>query len=196
MKQREESRQPALHPILRRLAGGDRRSIGRANQVVTAVLTRPELFDRVFEGITSRDPLVRMRAADAAEKVSAKRPELLAPCKKKILHIAARTEEQEIRWHMALMIPRLPLTPRERGIAVDILFDYLRDKSSIVKSWAMQALADLAARDEDLKPMIRPLVEELTAVGTPAMRARCRRILQRWDPRPVKSSRARAVRNS
>jgi hypothetical protein len=42
----------------------------------------------------------------------------------------------------------------------------------------MQALADLAATDPRLKSQIKPLLEELTQIGTPAMRARGRKILR------------------
>jgi hypothetical protein len=120
-----------------------------------------------------------MRAADAIEKVTTHRPTLLQPFKKTFLAIASRTTQQEVRWHAAPIIPRLDLTPAERAAALDILFDYLRDKSSIVKTFAMQALADLAATDPQLKSKIFPLLEELTQIGTPAMRARGRKILRK-----------------
>lgn len=79
-------------------------------------------------------------------------------------------------------MPRLDLTGKERGVALDILFDYLRDKSSIVKTWAMQAIWNLADRDVKLKAQIIPLIEELTQVGSAAMRARGRKILQQQKP--------------
>ena len=46
----------------------------------------------------------------------------------------------------------------------------------------MQALADLAAADPKAKSQIRPLAEELTQIGTPAMRARGRKILRKLRP--------------
>jgi hypothetical protein len=178
---RKNIRKPAKHAILKPLEGGDRRSIGRANAVVAVVEARPKLFRLLVNAMSCDDRLVRMRAADAAEKISAGRPELLAEHKQELLRIAGSSQEQEIRWHMAAMIPRLPLAKREHALAQDILFDYLRDKSSIVKTFAMQGLADLAAGDAAFTKQLRPLVEELTAMGTPAMRARGRQILKRWD---------------
>jgi hypothetical protein len=167
-----------MHPILKKLSGGDRRSIGRSNEVVAEVLTRPALLRHVFEGLAGDDPVLRMRAADALEKITAQRPELLQPFKTRLLAVAGESDQQEVRWHLALMIPRLKLTRRERAVAVDIVFDYLRDRSSIVKTFAMQALADLASQDASLRAQILPLLEELTAIGTPAMRARGRKLLQ------------------
>jgi hypothetical protein len=168
-----------MHPILKKLSGGTRRSIGKANQVAAEVLAHPNLFAHLVAALASDDELLRMRAGDAIEKISAQRPDLLHPFKKKLLTIANRTRQQEVRWHAAQIIPRLNLTPAERAAAIEILFDYLRDKSSIVKTFAMQALADLAASDPKLKSQIRPLLEELTQIGTPAMRARGRKLLRK-----------------
>jgi HEAT repeat protein len=164
-----------------------RRSIGRSNEVVAEVLARPGHFRHVFAGLSSDDLIVRMRAADAVEKITAQRPEFLQPFKKKLLAVAGSTDQQEVRWHAALMIPRLKLTPKERAAAVDILFDYLRDRSSIVKTWAMQGLSDLAGNDSSLRAKILPLLEELTEIGTPAMRARGRKILQHLNRQRAKA---------
>jgi len=167
-----------MHPLLKKLSGGNRRSIGRANEVAAHVLAHPANFPNLMKGLAADDPVVRMRSADVIEKVTARRPELLHPYKRKLLAIAASTDQQEVRWHAALIMPRLKLTAKERHVALDILFDYLRDKSSIVKTWAMQAVWDLASADASLKAQIIPLIQELTEVGTPAMRARGRKILQ------------------
>ena len=60
-----------MRPILKKLAGGDRRSIGRSNEIVAEVLRHPSRLSHLFEGLANDDPLVRMRAADAIEKISA-----------------------------------------------------------------------------------------------------------------------------
>jgi hypothetical protein len=167
-----------MHAILRKLSGGTRRSLGRTDEIVAEVLKNRRLFPHLVAALDSEDEVVRMRAADAIEKITAERPELLRPFKKKFLAIANRTQQQEVRWHAAQILPRLKLTSSERAAVVEILFDYLRDRSSIVKTFAMQALADLAAMDPQLQSKIRPLLEELTQIGTPAMRARGRKLLK------------------
>jgi uncharacterized protein YigA (DUF484 family) len=63
---------------------------------------------------------------------------------------------------MAQLVPRLRLRSSEAAAVVEILVAYLRDKSSMVKIFAMQALADLASNDQKLKSQIRTLLEELT----------------------------------
>jgi len=180
-----------MHPLLKKLSGGDRRSIGRSNEVAAQVLAHPAYFYHLIKGLAAADPVLRMRTADAIEKITAQRPDLLYPHKRKLLAVAGSTNQQEIRWHAALIIPRLKLTTKERAVALDILFDYLRDKSSIVKTFAMQAIWDLAAADAKLKSQITPLIEELTQIGTPAMRARGRKILQ--QQKPASSRRVRVL---
>ena len=75
-------------PVL--LKGSDRRSIGRSNDVVKLVLRAPKRFDELIQCLWSDDPIVLMRAADAAEKVSALHPEQLEPYKMEPLGPADR----------------------------------------------------------------------------------------------------------
>jgi len=129
--------------ILALLEGGDRRSIGRSDQVATIVSKNQALFPELIKGWWSEDPLVRMRAADATEKVAREIPDLLRPYKKELLGLMAEAKEPELRWHLAVMVPRLPLNSKERQLATSVLSSYLEDRSSIVKTFALQGLADL-----------------------------------------------------
>lgn len=74
--------------LLEMLRGGDRRSIGRSDQVAGMVSVDLRLFSRLMEGLWSQDELVRMRAADAAEKVTRDHRELLRPYKREIGGVA------------------------------------------------------------------------------------------------------------
>lgn len=96
--------------ILRMLKGGDRRSIGKSNEVVAMVLKEPELFDALFSGLLADDPVIRMRSADAAEKSTAVHPECLEPYKTTLLEVLAEVEQAEVCWHVAPMLARLPLS--------------------------------------------------------------------------------------
>jgi hypothetical protein len=164
--------------IVDQLAGGDRRSLGRANIVVKEILRDPKLFSVVFEAVLQDDPVVRMRAADAIETVTVSRPGLLQAHKRKLLGKVAAQKQQEVRWHVALMLLRSRFTPKERNQAVAILFDYLEDKSSIVKTFAMQSLADFARQDRRLSARVVPILMHLTDNGTPAIRSHGRKLLK------------------
>jgi hypothetical protein len=160
------------------LQGGDRRSIGKANQIAILVLSEPKRFAELIQCLWDEDPIVRMRAADAAEKITVTRPKLLNPHKQELLGLLAEAEQIELRWHLALMVPRLSLTSPERQRAAASLQRYLEDRSSVVKTFALQGLADLARRDTSLRELAKQTVEESLRTGTAAMKARARKLLK------------------
>lgn len=164
--------------LLIQLQGGDRRSTGRANEVASLVLKHSKGFHELIKCLWDDDPVVRMRAADAAEKVSAKQPRLLDRHKPELLGLLAETEQIELRWHLALMVPRLRLSATERQRAAAALQRYLDDRSSIVKTFALQGLADLARNDLALQGKVKQLLEVALQSGTPAMKARARKLLK------------------
>ncbi|UCG66210.1 MAG: hypothetical protein JSW12_04030 [Deltaproteobacteria bacterium] len=168
-----------MNNVLKKLKGGDRRSIGRVNEVVADVLNEPSLFGTLFSGLFTNDPVIRMRSADAIEKITAQNPDYLQPYKKRLLEQVAKIEQQEVRWHVAQMVPRLELSRQERASIVEILLGYLTDKSSIVKTFSIQALVDLADNDTDLRRRVIPLLDELMRTGSPAMKTRGRKLLER-----------------
>jgi len=128
--------------------------------------------------MTHDSPVIRMRCADAAEKVTAHTPQFLRPYKTRLIRLAATARQQEVRWHLAQPLSRLQLNRQQRLHVVAILGNYLTDKSSIVKTFAMQALADVAAGDAQLWPGVRAIIARLTRSGTPAMRSRGRTLLR------------------
>jgi len=171
----------ARRSILTLLEGGDRRTIGRSNEVAAMVSENPRLFPRLIAGMWSEDRLVRMRAADATEKVTRENRELLRPYKKELLGLMAEAQEQELRWHLAVMIPRLPLAARERQLAATLLNRYLEDRSSIVKTLALQGLVDLAQAGPGIRAEVLETLREAARNGTAAMKARSRKLLLRLE---------------
>jgi len=100
-------------PLLALLTGGDCRSIGRADEVAAAVLQSPKLFPQLMTGLWSTDSLVKMRAADAVEKISREKPELLRPYKKELLGLLHETAMKqrgrpraELRCHRSRIFSR------------------------------------------------------------------------------------------
>jgi hypothetical protein len=166
-----------MHPLLRLLIGGDRRSIGASNRVATMATGRPELIGILVAGIESADAVLRMRCADALEKATARAPELLSPYKAKILRDLSKIDQKEVRWHVIPMLTRLSLSKSETAAVMDMLLHYTNDPSSIVKTMAMQALVDLALRNPHLLADVKRHIEELSIIGTPAMKARGKKLL-------------------
>jgi hypothetical protein len=118
-----------------------------------------------------------MRAADATEKVTRSRPELLAPHTQTVLDRVALLPEPEIRWHVAELLPRLPLTSGQRMRAIGLLQEFLENSSRIVQACALQALVELTEADATARKAVLPLVRRLARHGSPAVRARARRLM-------------------
>lgn len=171
----------AMAEFLKQLAGGDRRSIGNANDLVRQVVAVPSSFADVIAGLSHDDPVVRMRCADVAEKVSKDHPDWLQPHKRAILSIVRLATDKEIRWHMAQMLPRLKLTAKERLRGIDAMLHYLKDESKIVQTSALQALADFANGDPALRKQLLPMLAEASQTGSAAVRARARILLKRFE---------------
>jgi hypothetical protein len=167
--------------LLAKLTGGDRRTICQSYEVAAMVSKNPRLFASLMAGLWSGDALVRMRAADAAEKVTRTKHKLLQRYKKELLGLMADTNQQELRWHLAAMIPRLALNANERQAAASLLQTYLEDRSSIVKTYALQGLAELSENEESMRPGVMELLREATRSGTAAMKARSRKLLARME---------------
>ena len=181
--------------ILSLLKGGDRRSIGRSDEVVAIVSKNQSLFPERMEGWWSLDPVVRMRSADATEKVSRKKTELLLPYKKEFLGLMAEAKQPELRWHLAAIVPRLSLSSKERQRAAFLLSRYLGDHSSIVKTFALQGLAELTLDEPSIRSEVMEILREATRTGTPAMKARSRKLLLHFDATGTPNATAQRVGN-
>jgi len=180
-----------MQPILSKLDGGDRRSIGRSNEVVAQVLADPGLFDAVFCGLLTDKPLLRMRSADAIEKITALHPEYLRPYKTRLIEQVARIDQKEVRWHVAQMLSRVEWNKADRPRVLGVILEYLNDRSSLVRTFAMQAFADLARQAPELRPTALLHLQELTAIGTPAMQARGRKLLAEMQGLSKRAARPR-----
>ena len=165
------------------LSGGDRRSVGRANDAASLAIQQPERFPELIACLWSEDPVIRMRAADAAEKASARSPGLLQPFKAELLGLLLEAQQQELRWHLAQMIPRLDLTAPERRRAAAVFRSYLKESGSLVRTSGLQALAELSEDDPRLRSEVLQLIEQALRTGTAAMKARARNLNRQYQRR-------------
>jgi hypothetical protein len=61
------------------------------------------------------------------------------------------------------------------------LNDYLGDRSSIVKTFALQGLADLTTDDPALRAEVMEILRQSASSGTAAMKARSRKLLAQME---------------
>lgn len=163
----------------KRLLKGDMRTTGESDKIVTEVLSKPSLFPGLFSLILDDSPAVRMRAADAVEKLSAKHPEYLRPFKKTLIEEVARIPQQEVRWHTAQMLSYLTLNTEERQKVAEMLLGWYKNerKSRIVKALCLQALSDISKGDKSLRPGMVKVLTEASRSGVPSLESRARRLL-------------------
>lgn len=161
-----------------RLLAGDLRTIGEADAVARELAAAPSRSGELVTLLFDLDRGVRMRAADALEKASAAAPELLHDHEQRLIACAEEAEDAELKWHLARMLPRLDLQPRDRAAALPLVHAWLSDRSVIVRVEALQALAGLAVGDPALAEDLLRRLREALAGGRPAEKARARRILR------------------
>ena len=138
------------------LSGGDLRSIGKSNSVVSLV----------------------MRAIDAIEKITLKHPNYLIKHKNEILNLSTVAHDKEFKWHLAQIIPRLSLTPHELTKAWKLLTNWALDKnnSRIVRVNSIQGLFEMLKENNGLTQDFALTLTELEKEDIPSINARIRSI--------------------
>jgi hypothetical protein len=163
------------------LAEGRPLARGRVCEVAALVRARLKKVDQLIECLWDEDPGVSSRAADALERVSYHLPSILESWKAPLLGLLAEGTHKKLRWNLALIVPRLALTIPECRSVAETLQSWQQDASSIVKTCALQGLADLTRQDPSLLPSVVDLLRIHGRTGTAAMRARSRILLNRLE---------------
>ncbi len=159
------------------LAAGDRRTTGRADEVAEAIVGQPHLFAGTVALMLDGDAGVRMRAADALEKASRKAPALLNAHRPALLGPIARIDQQEVRWHLLQILPRLDLSSRDRRTAFAIAVASLAHASRIVVTEALTALFRLSENDAALRSEALLHAAAQSRSPYPSVRSRLKRLL-------------------
>jgi hypothetical protein len=184
MTQAESIRPESIHSMLR--IGRSRIAVGRAVEVAALVLAQPKAFPRLIECLWDDDPATASRAAHALELVSRDgQPGPIAQLnsvKTSLLGLLPEAQENKLRWHLALIVPRLTLGLTECARAAHALEAWLEDRSSsIVKTMALQGLVDLTRQNPDSLARVLDLLRIYGRSGTAAMRARSRLLLEQLE---------------
>jgi len=167
-------------PLLNQLAGGDPRSIEEAKLVVDKILAEPERLPEIVAGLDDPDPVVRMRAAEVAERISAVHADWLAPHTAALLRRMEGGQEKDLRSRLARIAPRLTLGAEERKLCVARLSAWLDDKSRTVQAACLDALCKFA--EADASGEARSILEAAAQSDVPAVRARAGRLLKGLPP--------------
>jgi len=159
------------------LAGGDRRSIGRANTVAAKLAREPDRLDELWTCLTNPDPLIRMRAADALEKFSRVCPVAFNVHKAALLEKKLDDGSAEVRWHLIAITSRIALERQEAEQFCRYLHDCLRnDPSRIVKVMALQAAKDLQVLHPSIEAQLAEMIRFAQSSIWPSVAARARKL--------------------
>jgi len=168
--------------LLEKLSGGDLRSIGNADLIVSEIQSQND-FDVLFDCLHSDDRLIVMRAADAVEKITIKHIDYLNGHKEEVLAFCKRADNIEFKWHLALLLPRLSLSENEYTYVLETLSSWLLDpeESKIVRVNAMQALFEFSKQNSTVKEKLDNIMNEVEKENLPSLLARIRKIRLKWS---------------
>jgi len=169
-----------MSDLERLLSGDDLRSIGESNRVVSAIQNQED-FDELFRLIFSPNRIIAMRAADAVEKITIARPEYLAKYAGDILKPSEKTEHKELKWHLALLIPRVKLESKDLQHAWLMLQNWAEctSNSRIVRVNSLQGLYQIALMHPGYKDDLMHIITRLETENIPSISARIRKIKDR-----------------
>ena len=166
-----------MNSVREQLQGGDLRSIGRADEILRQIKTQAD-FNLVFDCLFDDDRKLVMRAADIIEKISVLHPEYLSSHKKQLLTLLKTAEHIELKWHLALLIIRLPLNEKEKNLVWTFLKTWALNsqESRIVRVNALQGLFDLAQRNPARIKEWEHISSLVLQENIPSLKARIRRL--------------------
>lgn len=148
-----------------------------AEVVAVEVLQKPALIEEALACLLDDDQTVSGRAAYVMMRVGKEHPEWLRPYKSLLLGEVAAISWWQVRYQLCKVIPQLGLTRAEVRLAFELYQSFLDDKSGAVRAFSLSGLAELAARDPDLRTDAIAIIEDRLHKGTSAMRARGRKML-------------------
>lgn len=159
------------------LSGGDLRSIGKSNTVILKINNQND-FDELFKYLFYADRLIVMRAADAIEKITVNNPQYLTKHKNEFIELCKTAKDKELKWHLALLIPRLNLKNMEFDNGWKTLTMWAKDKdnSRIVRVNSIQGLYEMAKRQSKTEKDFWIILSEIEKENIPSINARINKI--------------------
>lgn len=167
-------------PFAHQLAvGGKTNSLGLAEHVVQAVLQDKSRLDELYNCLFESDPWLRMRAADALEKVCRVHPEWFESYADRLLGEMGASPQASLQWHVAQMLGEITLTPAQQKQAVGWLEARLNDANVdwIVAANSMTTLVQLTRAGYVPKAEAAALIKKQEGHRSTAVRRRAAKLL-------------------
>lgn len=129
---------------------------------------------------------ISLPAAKDLVKICREPPLILQQHKSELIELIAQTPHMELKWQLALMLPRLELNDDEAGIVWDRLMTWACDKkeSRILRTNSVQGLFELLPKIPELQTDFDLAVRDIYRENIPSINARIH--LLKILPRPKK----------
>jgi hypothetical protein len=141
--------------------GGKSNSLGKADEVIAEVLNDRSRLGELYGCMFSEDAWVRMRAADAFEKVCREHPEWIEPYIDRIqAELSDPGQQASIQWHIAQIYPQVSLNDEQKRHALTWLAGTLSSNEIdwIVAANAMKTLVYFTEQGDFAKEKLMPLL--------------------------------------
>jgi hypothetical protein len=159
------------------LSGGDLRSDGLANEAAEVVLKKPHLFEDLYAGLSESDDVIRGRTADALEKISRQRPDLVVGHLGEIVDLASSDQVPMVKMHLAMIFGHLTVYAEHIDTLCRALFDLLGDAGVFAKSWAIVSLCIIGRKYPQKRARIVNRISHLQGDSSVAIRSKVRNAL-------------------
>ncbi len=122
--------------------GGKTNSLGRVGEVIEAVLSNHDRLDELYSCMLNDDDWIKMRAADAMEKICRLHPNWVEPYTDTFILGLNNDPQPSIQWHLAQIYTQVDLSDSQRATVILWLESILSttDVDWIVAANAMTAL--------------------------------------------------------
>ncbi len=163
--------------------GGHANSLGRVNDVINYVIANKSRLAELYDCMHHDDAWVRIRAADAFEKICRLHPEWLVPYIEQCINELSVTKQPSIQWHLAQIYRQVELTATQRRSVVKWLKHLLSSAEVdwIVAANAMDTLAKFASDGDISATEFRKLIKIQLAHKSNAVVKRANKLLLELD---------------
>lgn len=160
------------------LAEGKRGAIARATEVARYIAYNPAEFNTLLNLLTSNNETVVSHACHALQSLGKLVPDLV---KSHSAHICQKLQDNP-QWEMveafSKLLPIFELSEVDAATAVAVLdTQYKNGKGSLLRTWALQALYDLAENYPQHQAKANDALHIALEKGSKAMQARARKLL-------------------
>lgn len=145
------------------LSGGHPNSLGRTVEVVDSVLADRRKLAQLYDCWHSKDELVRLRVSNAMKRVMREHPEWLVEYIDRFITDIPKIDQPSTQWTIAQLYIGLndKMTDQQRDKAVKIVQHNLEHNPDwIVQNTSMQALADWAETNSELRKWLLPILHK------------------------------------